>query len=979
MLAIHTMLINLNTFRTLPSWILPGLLPSDGLWYPVSQMAFPLWMPILRQITRFEGRRMEDRDKTSEQLIAELTELRHATDRKKAGEALHDSEEDYRRLTELLPDAIFIVNGDRIAFVNSAGLRLLGASHVDQIVGRTVLDFIHPEDQVAIKSRMQSTYENQRLAQWLEQRAVRLDGSVVHIEAIAVPFVHHGCLTSQVIVRDITDRKKAEEALQQSEQRQKAILDTIPDPAWLKDKEGRYLAVNAAWCHFLDTDANDALGKTPVEFFPPEIAPKLSEQDRIVVKSRHSLHYEELLTNKDGRPVWFETIKSPLFNDHGDVVGTTGLARDITVRKKAEEGLRASEANLREAQEVACLGFYVVEIAQRQWSSSEVLDGIFDVQADYAWTEEKWGDLVHPDERQSVLDYFREVLGKHKPFDREYRIVRYGDHQVRWVHGLGRLEFDSEGRATRMLGTIQDITERKQAEEALRKSEARYRSLFDNNLDGIFLTRPDGVVEDANPAACSMLGMSREEIVRVGRAGVIDPNDPRLPALLEQRDRMGRINCELTCIRKEGQKFPAEISSVVLDGHDEERQAFVMVRDITERKRLEQEKLEMERRLLHAQKLESLGILAGGIAHDFNNILAGIMGYADLSLVELPVSEPVRANIEIIKKSVRRAADLTRQMLAYSGKGKFIVEPVSLSLVVKEMRAMLEMSISKKATLNCNLASDLPMIEADASQIHQIILNLVINASEALGEDSGVIAVSTDTIQCSGTDCAALGGDDLREGLYVRLEVSDTGCGMDEQTLAKIFDPFFTTKFTGRGLGLAAVHGILRGHKGGIRVTSKPGQGTTFQVLFPAIETSAPVAAAESIPAKPWRGTGTVLVVDDEEIVRSLAKRMVEVAGFSVLTANDGEEAVRLYHEHQDEIACVLLDLTMPKMGGEETFRMICQISPGVRVILSSGYSEETATGRFAGLGLAGFIQKPYQLDTMIATLRDAVTGRNKE
>ena len=222
-------------------------------------------------------------------------------------------------------------------------------------------------------------------------------------------------------------------------------------------------------------------------------------------------------------------------------------------------------------------------------------------------------------------------------------------------------------------------------------------------------------------------------------------------------------------------------------------------------------------------------------------------------------------------------------------------------------------------------------------------------------------------------------GNDLREGLYVRLEVTDTGCGMDEETLAKIFDPFFTTKFTGRGLGLAAVHGILRGHKGGIRVTSKPGQGTTFQVLFPAIETAAAVSAEESIPAKPWHGTGTVLVVDDEEIVRSLAKKMVEIAGFSVLTANDGEEAVRVYREHQNEIACVLLDLTMPKMGGEETFRAIRQISPNVRVILSSGYSEETAIGRFAGLGLAGFIQKPYQLDTMIATLREAVTGGHGE
>jgi signal transduction histidine kinase/CheY-like chemotaxis protein len=369
--------------------------------------------------------------------------------------------------------------------------------------------------------------------------------------------------------------------------------------------------------------------------------------------------------------------------------------------------------------------------------------------------------------------------------------------------------------------------------------------------------------------------------------------------------------------------------------------------------------------------------LAGGIAHDFNNILAGIMGYADLVKVRLPASEPAREDLDVIKKAVERAADLTRQMLAYSGKGKFIVEPVNLSRAVEDTKKMLAMSVSKKATVTYNLSPDLPTIEADASQIHQIILNLVINASEALRDNSGAIVISTDTIQLSASDSTAISsGHELREGLCVRLQVSDTGCGMDEQTLAKMFDPFFSTKFTGRGLGLAAVQGIVRGHHGGMRVSSKPGEGTTFEVLFPASNATAPLAV-ESAPAKPWHGSGTVLVVDDEEIVRNLASRIIEHAGFTVLTANDGEEAIQLYQQHKKDIACVLLDLTMPKLNGEETFRELRQISSGVRVILSSGYSEETATGHFAGLGLAGFIQKPYQLDTMIATLRQAVAGGN--
>ena len=382
---------------------------------------------------------------------------------------------------------------------------------------------------------------------------------------------------------------------------------------------------------------------------------------------------------------------------------------------------------------------------------------------------------------------------------------------------------------------------------------------------------------------------------------------------------------------------------------------------------------ERERQLWHAQKLESLGILAGGIAHDFNNILAGIMGYADLALRGLPSSEPAREDIEVIKKSVERAADLTRQMLAYSGKGGFVVESVNLSRSVKELSRMLEVSISKKAVLKHNLAPDLPTIQADASQINQVVMNLIINASEALGEEGGVISISTDTVQCNAQDMAGIGfGQDLVEGRYVRLEVADTGCGMDPQTLAKIFDPFFTTKFTGRGLGLAAVQGIVRGHKGAIQVSSKPGKGTTFHVLFPASGPAGPALRSEPATAI-GRDSGTILIVDDDETIRVSARRMIESVGFSVLTASGGREAIQVFGKHQHEVRCVLLDLTMPDLDGAETLRELQYIRPDVRVVLSSGYSEEAATERFVGQGLAGFIQKPYQLDNLIAQIQGAL------
>jgi CheY-like chemotaxis protein len=383
----------------------------------------------------------------------------------------------------------------------------------------------------------------------------------------------------------------------------------------------------------------------------------------------------------------------------------------------------------------------------------------------------------------------------------------------------------------------------------------------------------------------------------------------------------------------------------------------------------------MERRLLHAQKLESIGVLAGGIAHDFNNILAGIMGYADLARLRLPESEPAREDIEVIKKAAQRAADLTRQMLAYSGKGKFIVEPVDLSRVVEDSKKMLAMSVSKKARVTYNLTDNLPVIQADAAQMCQVVMNLVINASEALDEHGGAIAVSTNAIRCQAKDLAGMGlGEGLPEGEYVCLEVADTGCGMDEQTLAKIFDPFFTTKFTGRGLGLSGVHGIVRGHKGAIQVSSEPGKGTTFRVLFPASGPAIPAMQNEPA-ATPVRSSGTVLIVDDDETIRISVQRMIERSGFSVLTASGGQEAIRLFREHQQEVNCVLLDLTMPDLDGAETFRELRKIRPDVRVLLSSGFSEEAATERFPGQGLAGFVQKPYQLDTLITKLQEVQRG----
>ena len=386
--------------------------------------------------------------------------------------------------------------------------------------------------------------------------------------------------------------------------------------------------------------------------------------------------------------------------------------------------------------------------------------------------------------------------------------------------------------------------------------------------------------------------------------------------------------------------------------------------------RAEEARRKLEVKMLETQKLESLGVLAGGIAHDFNNLLMGILGNADLALPLLPPGSRAIHNVEEIVRASQRAADLCRQMLAYSGKGRFVVDRYDLSEIVREIAKMLEVSVSKKASLRYSLTAELPAVLADATEMSQVIMNLITNASESLGDECGVISVSTGVIECDRAYLSESYFDDkLSEGRYVYLEVSDNGCGMDKETLSRIFDPFYTTKFMGRGLGLAAVLGIIQGHHGAIKVHSEPGQGTSFTILLPPLD-GEPKELAPRIPwSVPPSNGGTILLVDDDPAVREVGTQMVDGLGFRCLTAANGQEGLEVFRKHKAEIDCVILDLTMPEMGGEEVFRELRRLQSDVCVILSSGYNEEDVTQRFIGQGLAGFVQKPYTSSKLRITL----------
>jgi signal transduction histidine kinase/CheY-like chemotaxis protein len=398
------------------------------------------------------------------------------------------------------------------------------------------------------------------------------------------------------------------------------------------------------------------------------------------------------------------------------------------------------------------------------------------------------------------------------------------------------------------------------------------------------------------------------------------------------------------------------------------------------RLKADEEHRALERQMLHVQKLESLGVLAGGIAHDFNNLLVSMLGNAGLALAELPPSSPVRSRLTDIELAAQRAAELTRQMLAYAGQGRFVVQRVNLSDLVVELVTLLRTVVARSADIDVRLANDLPDVEADASQLRQVVMNLVTNAADALGAAPGRIEITTGRMSATreylSQSCI---GQDVEPGEFVFAEIADTGCGMDGKTRARIFDPFFTTKATGRGLGLAAVLGIVGSHSGAIAVESSPGAGSRFRLLLPPIGIARSVKTVPGVTVKTPVSSGTILIVDDDRGVRTVATLSLERAGFRVVAACDGEDGVALFRERPSEFDAVLLDVTMPRLGGVDACRLLKKIRSEIPIVLTSGYTEPDAGSRFNADEVTGFLQKPFTPATLVKMIQDAVHGRAQE
>ncbi len=834
-------------------------------------------------------------------------------------------------------------------------------------------------------------------------------------------------IASLGILEDITDRKLAEQALRESERLYRTTIEGIGAVPYYRNYDSEVY-------NFLGAGIENLTGYSAQEFTPVTLGNIILERifygglvgldrDEAVHKVRMEAgaqwRADYRIRTKGGGERWLADSAVQVGDANGKPIGSLGILQDITERVRAEESLRLQDRAIISA---------VNGIIITDWTQPDnpvvFVNPAFEKITGYS-AEEVIGKnlrfLQSDDLDQPGAEILRQAIQNERETDVVLRNYRKDGSQI-WVELSIAPVHDMSGKVTHFIGIQNDITERVRMEEQQTYLTNGLMAVVDMADELLTCPDEDTISRRAVELAREKLGLERcslqwfESQTLVGTYGTdrhgntVDERNCRNPLEDGWMDNLKRQSgANLQWYYFEGEHVEYDGKELVKFGegwivftplhsnqkwvgaffndsaisgapYDPIQQELVAVfcsllANIIERRRSEEARHKLESQIHHAQKLESLGVLAGGIAHDFNNLLMGVLGNASLALAELPPESPARESVTHIEQAALRAAELAKQMLAYSGKGKFIIQRLNLSRIVEEMSHLLQVSISKKVFLRYNFASNLPSVEGDPTQIRQVIMNLITNASDAVGDRSGIITISTGALYA---DTAYLSesylDDDLPEGYYVYVEVSDTGCGMDEETRSKIFDPFFTTKFTGRGLGLAATLGIVRGHKGAIKVYSEVGKGTTIKILFPACEL--PEDEPEGQEAKleeDWKPSGTILLVDDEESVRVVCRRILESRGFQVLTANDGRTGVDLFRKEAGRITLVILDMTMPHMDGEEAFRELRRIRSDVRVILTSGYSEQDAIGRFAGKGLAGFIQKPFLPSALLEKIREAL------
>jgi two-component system, cell cycle sensor histidine kinase and response regulator CckA len=797
--------------------------------------------------------------------------------------------------------------------------------------------------------------------------------------AIALTFQNLALLEKTQKVNDIlrqgiTVRKQAELALLESEEPLRLALEAAKAGRWVWDlKSSEMFWSQEVWkLYGLEPQSVKPSYEVWVKTILPEDREMAEQTIREGVQKGRELNVEWRVCDPDGTERWLMLRGAPMRDETGQTVRYSGIVMDVTDRKRAEEELRRYELLFGHSRDI-------ILFVHRD--DGHILEANTAAANAYGYSREELMTLsIH---HLRPLDTLGQIADQISEADTHG--ILFETVHVRKDGSMFPVEVSSRGATvggTRtLLSVIRDISERKRAEEALRESEGLYRSFFENSLDAIFITDPAeaGRIHAANPPACRMFGYTEEELCNLSRGALVDPSDVGVQRLLEDRTRTGKGWGELVHVRKDGSSFPTEVSSSVFKDKNGRDLCITIIRDISERKLAEEERMQLEQRLQQVQKTESLGRMAGAIAHHFNNLLMAVMGNLELALYGLPPESRAQANITGAMTASQRAARISRLMLTYAGQTGGKKVSLDLSEAIREGLLLLSVSLPKKVHLRTELPDPGPIILADASHIEQILTNLALNAGEAIGEQEGEITVVVDVVAPAEIQKSSVFPPDWdpKAESYACLLISDTGCGMDTATLETIFDPFFSTKFTGRGMGLSVVLGLVRTYEGAISVESQLGQGATFRVFFPlSAQETLSSGEDDMIASELIEAAGLVLLVEDEPLVRHMAEAMLNFLGCEVICASDGFEGVEVFRERKAEVDLVLLDHTMPRMNGWETLKALRALQPDIPVILASGYDETKVMQGEHPEQPQAFLQKPYQLASLKAAISAAKRPR---
>jgi two-component system, cell cycle sensor histidine kinase and response regulator CckA len=759
---------------------------------------------------------------------------------------------------------------------------------------------------------------------------------------------------------DITERKMSEEALEASEKRYRALCDNAPIGIFQTNSEGQVRYVNSYMANLVGAQSPEAAVSHYTQLASQLYADSGRRDDFIRALATEGkvtdFEYEAIRTDSSHR--WFSMNARVSERSHDGSFLIEGFTSDITEQRLAKEALRASEEKYRATFNNAAVG---MDILDHNGRFVEVNDTLADF---LGYTKEELThlsllDVTYPEDADSSKQFDALVQAGIGSYRLEKRYVRK-DGAVVWADISVSAIRNGESKHGMTVGVIVDITSRKTSEEMGR----RLTTAVEQAVEGIVITDPQGNIEYVNPAYEKITGFSREEMIGQKPTLLASEGDDSVTkrVILETLARGERWSGHLVKKRKDGGPYEEDVTvTPVTDSRGAIVNFVVVKRDVTREAAL-------QKQLLQAQKMEALGTLAGGIAHDFNNLLQVTLGFSELLLAEKSQRDPEYADLQKIQQAARSGAELVRSLLTFSRKVEPKFMPLDLNQQVRQVEKLLGRTIPKMIDIRLELAADLHRTNADPAQIEQILMNLAVNAKDAMGEE-GVLGIRTENVTLDDEYCRV--HIDAEPGDYVLLSVSDTGHGMDSGTLRRIFEPFFTTKELGRGtgLGLAMVYGIVTHHRGHITCSSTVRQGTTFKMYLPAIPRE-PEVVAESFDEIPALGVETVLLVDDEEFVRELGERILTKNGYRVLTAANGEEAIDLYGRHSDRISLIILDLVMPLMGGKDCLRELLNIAPQARILVASGYSVDTSATECLELGARGFVPKPFRIKELLKQVR---------